>query len=102
MQSARSPARAWIVRHAEHHEPTRLDAKATFFVTQALARHRVAEGRSGVVLIVGSQAGIVAIEDRAAHGSSKAVVAHLTLQLASGGGSTSGWIPSHRPLSRRS
>lgn len=59
-----------------------LNVKGTFFVTQALARQWIARGSGGAVVTVGSQAGIVAIEDRAAYGSSKAAVAHLTRQLA--------------------
>ena len=59
-----------------------LNVKGTFFVTQALAHHWVERGAPGSVVTVGSQAGIVAIEDRAAYGSSKAAAAHLTRQLA--------------------
>ncbi|GEK79969.1 MULTISPECIES: SDR family NAD(P)-dependent oxidoreductase [Agrococcus] len=59
-----------------------VNVKGTFFVTQALARHWVSRGAPGAVVTIGSQAGIVAIEDRAAYGSSKAAIAQLTRQLA--------------------
>lgn len=54
----------------------------TFFVTQAMARNWVGEALPGVVVNVSSQAGSVAIEERAAYGSSKAAVSHLTKVLA--------------------
>jgi 2-deoxy-D-gluconate 3-dehydrogenase len=53
-----------------------------FFVSQAVARNWVARGVRGAIVNVGSQAGLVAIEDRAAYGSSKGAVAQLTRNLA--------------------
>lgn len=56
--------------------------KGIFFLTQAVARHWIAKGSSGAVVNVASQAGIVAIEERAAYGASKAALIHLTKVLA--------------------
>jgi NAD(P)-dependent dehydrogenase (short-subunit alcohol dehydrogenase family) len=58
------------------------NVRGTFFVTQALARHWVRLGVRGSVVTVGSQAGRVAIADRAAYGSSKAAIEQLTRNLA--------------------
>lgn len=54
----------------------------TFFVTQAMARHWVANSLPGSVVNVSSQAGTVAIEERVAYGSSKAAMSHMTRVLA--------------------
>ncbi|MBT2547657.1 SDR family NAD(P)-dependent oxidoreductase [Arthrobacter sp. ISL-65] len=56
--------------------------KGTFFLTTALARHWVATGTPGAIVNIASQAGIVAIEERAAYGTSKAGMIHLTKVLA--------------------
>lgn len=56
--------------------------KGIFFLTQAVARHWIAKGSPGAVVNVASQAGIVAIEERAAYGASKAALIHLTKVLA--------------------
>jgi NAD(P)-dependent dehydrogenase (short-subunit alcohol dehydrogenase family) len=56
--------------------------KGTFFLTTALARHWVAAGTPGAIVNIASQAGIVAIEERAAYGTSKAGMIHLTKILA--------------------
>lgn len=58
------------------------NVRGLFFLSQAFARHWVAAGVRGSIVNIGSQAGTVAIEERAAYGSSKAAVAHLTKQLA--------------------
>jgi NAD(P)-dependent dehydrogenase (short-subunit alcohol dehydrogenase family) len=56
--------------------------KGTFFLTTALARHWTEAGLSGAVVNIASQAGIVGIEERAAYGTSKAGLIHLTKILA--------------------
>ncbi|PNH80736.1 SDR family NAD(P)-dependent oxidoreductase [Arthrobacter sp. AFG20] len=56
--------------------------KGTFFLTTALARQWVAAGTPGAIVNIASQAGIVAIEERAAYGTSKAGMIHLTKILA--------------------
>lgn len=58
------------------------NVRGTFFASQALARHWITEGTAGAIVSVASQAGIVAIEERAAYGTSKAAMIHLTKQLA--------------------
>lgn len=77
-----APSPALEVTEQDWDAVYRVNVKGTFFLTQALARHWVEHGVPGAVVNVGSQAGIVAIEQRAAYGSSKAAVAHLTRHLA--------------------
>lgn len=56
--------------------------KGSFFLTTALARHWIKNGTQGAIVNVASQAGIVGIEERAAYGTSKAGLIHLTKILA--------------------
>jgi NAD(P)-dependent dehydrogenase (short-subunit alcohol dehydrogenase family) len=56
--------------------------KGPFFLSTALARGWLASGRRGAIVNIASQAGMVAIEDRAAYGTSKAGLIHLTKSLA--------------------
>jgi NAD(P)-dependent dehydrogenase (short-subunit alcohol dehydrogenase family) len=56
--------------------------KGSFFLTTALAQHWVDRGTPGAIVNVASQAGIVGIEERAAYGTSKAGLIHLTKILA--------------------
>lgn len=56
--------------------------KGTFFLTTSLARHWMKSGTQGAIVNVASQAGIVGIEERAAYGTSKAGLIHLTKVLA--------------------
>lgn len=56
--------------------------KGPFLLTTALARHWTRDGIPAAVVNVASQAGIVAIEERAAYGTSKAGLIHLTKILA--------------------
>jgi NAD(P)-dependent dehydrogenase (short-subunit alcohol dehydrogenase family) len=56
--------------------------KGSFFFTKAVARSWMSQERAGAVVNVASQAGIVAIEERAAYGTSKAGLIHLTKLLA--------------------
>jgi 2-deoxy-D-gluconate 3-dehydrogenase len=56
--------------------------KGAFFLTTALGRHWLDKGSPGAVVNVASQAGIVGIEERAAYGTSKAGLIHLTKILA--------------------
>lgn len=53
-----------------------------FFLSTAVARTWVATSTPGVIVNIASQAGIVAIEERAAYGASKAGLIHLTKVLA--------------------
>ncbi|WP_449373098.1 SDR family NAD(P)-dependent oxidoreductase [Arthrobacter psychrolactophilus] len=56
--------------------------KGTFFLTTAIAQHWIDRGVPGAIVNVASQAGIVGIEERAAYGTSKAGLIHLTKILA--------------------
>ncbi|MHA7209987.1 SDR family NAD(P)-dependent oxidoreductase [Arthrobacter sp. MDT1-65] len=56
--------------------------KAPFFLTTELARTWLRAGTPAAVVNVASQAGLVAIEDRAAYGASKAGLIHVTKTLA--------------------
>jgi 2-deoxy-D-gluconate 3-dehydrogenase len=56
--------------------------KGSFFLTTAIAQHWVDRGTPGAIVNVASQAGIVGIEERAAYGTSKAGLIHLTKILA--------------------
>jgi 2-deoxy-D-gluconate 3-dehydrogenase len=56
--------------------------KGTFFLSTALARTWLDHGVPGSIVNIASQAGIVAIEERASYGASKAALIHLTKVLA--------------------
>jgi NAD(P)-dependent dehydrogenase (short-subunit alcohol dehydrogenase family) len=56
--------------------------KGSFFLTTSLARHWLETGTRGAIVNVASQAGIVGIEERAAYGTSKAGLIHVTKILA--------------------
>ena len=53
-----------------------------FFLSQALGKRWITDGTAGSIVNVSSQAGSVAIEERASYGSSKAALSHLTKILA--------------------
>lgn len=53
-----------------------------FFLSTAVARRWVDSGSGGNIINIASQAGVVAIEERAAYGASKAGLIHLTKVLA--------------------
>lgn len=56
--------------------------KGTFFLTQAFARRWIDTGRAATVINIGSQAGTVGIEERAAYCASKGGLDQLTKVLA--------------------
>ncbi|HEX4402839.1 MAG TPA: glucose 1-dehydrogenase [Galbitalea sp.] len=56
--------------------------RGTFFLSTELARGWIQNNRLAAIVNVASQAGIVAIEERAAYGASKAGMIHLTKILA--------------------
>lgn len=56
--------------------------KGLFFTSQAMARAWVEAGSGGVIVNISSQAGLVAIDLRAAYCSAKAGVVNLTRELA--------------------
>lgn len=59
-----------------------VNVKGAFLLSTEVARGWLADGTRGAIVNVASQAGIVAIEERAAYGSSKAALIHLTRVLA--------------------
>jgi NAD(P)-dependent dehydrogenase (short-subunit alcohol dehydrogenase family) len=58
------------------------NVQGPFFLSTAFARLWMRDARAGAILNIASQAGLVAIEDRAPYGSSKAALIHLTKVLA--------------------
>lgn len=56
--------------------------KGSFFAAQAAARHMVERGEGGRIINVGSQAGVVGIEERSAYCASKGGTTLLTKVLA--------------------
>ena len=56
--------------------------KGSFFAAQAAARHMVGRGEGGRIINVGSQAGVVGIEERSAYCASKGGTTLLTKVLA--------------------
>jgi 2-deoxy-D-gluconate 3-dehydrogenase len=56
--------------------------KGAFFLSTALGRSWLADGTRGAIVNVASQAGMVAIEERAPYCTSKAGMIHLTKSLA--------------------
>lgn len=59
-----------------------VNLSSAFFVQQLMARLWLQDGTPGRIVNVSSQAGTVAIEERAAYGASKAALSHLTRVLA--------------------
>lgn len=59
-----------------------VNVRSVFFLSQAVGRAWIDRGIRGAIVNVGSQAGSVAIEDRAAYGSSKGAITQLTRNLA--------------------
>jgi NAD(P)-dependent dehydrogenase (short-subunit alcohol dehydrogenase family) len=76
------PKPAVDVTEAEWDNVFGVNLKGVFFLTTALARTWLERGRPASVVNIASQAGIVGIEERAAYGSSKAALIHLTKILA--------------------
>ncbi|NKX55534.1 SDR family NAD(P)-dependent oxidoreductase [Arthrobacter mobilis] len=76
------PKPALEVTEADWDDVFGTNLKGSFFLTTALARHWIGSGTQAAVVNVASQAGIVAIEERAAYGTSKAGLIHLTKILA--------------------
>ncbi|MDN3460113.1 SDR family oxidoreductase [Rhodococcus sp. APC 3903] len=76
------PSPALDVTEEQWDAVTGTNLKGTFFLTQALARTWVATGAGAVVVNIGSQAGTVGIEERAAYCASKGGLDQLTKVLA--------------------
>lgn len=76
------PAPAVDVTPADWDAVMDANLKGSFFLSTAVTRSWLAAGRGGSIVNVASQAGLVAIEERAAYGTSKAGLIHLTKILA--------------------
>lgn len=59
-----------------------VNLSGVFFLSQAIGKRWIRDGVAGSIVNVSSQAGSVAIEERASYGSSKAALSHLTKVLA--------------------
>lgn len=76
------PASAVDVTLADWDSVLNANLRGNFFLSTAIARKWLAAGRGGSIVNVASQAGLVAIEERAAYGASKAALLHVTKVLA--------------------
>ncbi|MFT4043936.1 MAG: SDR family NAD(P)-dependent oxidoreductase [Gordonia sp. (in: high G+C Gram-positive bacteria)] len=76
------PKRAIEVTEEDWDAVMDTNLRGSFFLTTRLAATWLATGTAGAVVNIASQAGQVAIEERAAYGTSKAALIHLTKQLA--------------------
>jgi 2-deoxy-D-gluconate 3-dehydrogenase len=76
------PQKALEVTRAAWDEVVTTNLTGLFFMSQAVARRWVAEGRAGNIVNIGSQSGLVALDLRAAYCASKAGVVNLTRELA--------------------
>ncbi|MFZ2227536.1 MAG: glucose 1-dehydrogenase [Candidatus Nanopelagicaceae bacterium] len=59
-----------------------VNLSGVFFLSQSMGKHWIRDGIKGSIVNVSSQAGSVAIEERASYGASKAGLSHLTKVLA--------------------
>jgi 2-deoxy-D-gluconate 3-dehydrogenase len=59
-----------------------VNLSGVFFLSQSIGKHWIRDGIEGSIVNVSSQAGSVAIEERASYGASKAGLSHLTKVLA--------------------
>ena len=70
------------VTPAEWENVLATNVTGTFFMSQAMGRHLIEQGRPGLIINVGSTHGIVGYAKRGAYGISKAAVMHMTRMLA--------------------
>ncbi len=76
------PRLAVDVTPAQWQQIQETNVQGPFFLSTAFARIWMRESRAAAIVNIASQAGIVAIEERAPYGSSKAALIHLTKVLA--------------------
>lgn len=76
-----APNPAEDVTEADFDATLAVNLKGTFFVAQAVGRHMLERGR-GVIVNIGSQAGVVALPTESVYCMTKAGVSHLTRCLA--------------------
>jgi NAD(P)-dependent dehydrogenase (short-subunit alcohol dehydrogenase family) len=74
--------RALDVTEADFDHVIAYNVKSVFFLSQRVARHMIETGRSGRIVNLGSQAGVVALPGEPVYCLSKAAVSHLTRCLA--------------------
>jgi NAD(P)-dependent dehydrogenase (short-subunit alcohol dehydrogenase family) len=77
-----APKPAVEVTEADWDSVLDTNLKGAFFLSTAVGRHWLATGTRGAIVNVASQAGLVAIEERAPYCTSKAGMIHLTRSLA--------------------
>lgn len=75
------PAPAVDVSEADFDQTLNVNLKGTFFVSQEVGRHMVAN-RSGKIVMLSSQAGFVGLPTESVYCMTKAAIAHLTKCLA--------------------
>lgn len=76
------PKRATEITEEDWDDVLDTNLRGSFFLTTALAQGWLASGSPAAVVNIASQAGLVGIEERAAYGTSKAGLIHLTKILA--------------------
>lgn len=76
------PKRATEITEEDWDDVLDTNLRGSFFLTTALAQGWLASGTPAAVVNIASQAGLVGIEERAAYGTSKAGLIHLTKILA--------------------
>jgi NAD(P)-dependent dehydrogenase (short-subunit alcohol dehydrogenase family) len=76
------PAPAMELTQEAWDEVVDTNLRGAFFVAQAVARRMIESGTGGSIVNIGSQAGSVGIEERAAYCASKGGVAQMTKVLA--------------------
>jgi NAD(P)-dependent dehydrogenase (short-subunit alcohol dehydrogenase family) len=76
------PNPAEAVTEADFDRTVAVNLKGTFFVSQEVGRAMIHDGRGGRIVILGSQAGFVALPTESVYCMTKAALAHLTKCLA--------------------
>lgn len=76
------PKLAIEITEADWDDVLDTNLRGSFFLTTALAKGWLSSGTPAAVVSIASQAGLVGIEERAAYGTSKAGLIHLTKILA--------------------
>jgi NAD(P)-dependent dehydrogenase (short-subunit alcohol dehydrogenase family) len=59
-----------------------VNVTGTFFMSQQMGRHLIAQKRAGCIVNIGSTHGVVGFPQRSAYGVSKAGISHMTRMLA--------------------
>jgi NAD(P)-dependent dehydrogenase (short-subunit alcohol dehydrogenase family) len=75
-------APALEVTEADFDRAIAWNVKSTFFLSQRMARHMIAQGRGGRIVNLSSQAAVVALPGEPVYCAAKAAVSHLTRCLA--------------------